>query len=462
MKQKITFLCGSCGHQELKWMGRCPECGTWNSFQKVEADRGGRKPPGLSVSIPLSAIETEEKVRWDTGNGEVNRVLGGGLMKSSSVLLGGEPGIGKSTLVLQIAQSLVTRGRILYVSGEESEAQIRMRADRLGIASDTIEIFCETELAAILSVLDKVKPVLLIVDSVQTILSEEGGSVPGTVSQIKLCTQELNSVIKRRGVSLILIGHVTKEGIIAGPKVIEHMVDTVLYFDGANSAVRFLRSTKNRFGSTDEIGIFQMTEKGLSQVRNPASIFLEHREGSPPAGVAVAPVYEGSRVLLVEIQSLVVPAKGGISRVFSDRIDSRRVSRIAAVLEKHLNIPFSTLDVYVNVAGGMRIEEVGTDLALAMALYSAKTGLSLPSLTAVIGEVSLAGEIRGVPHVDRRIRSSREMGFKQVIGPRNKDTANSRDFYQEVSTLEQAVRTAFIPSAEERRKERNSPDKGAD
>jgi DNA repair protein RadA/Sms len=395
-------------------------------------------------SVPLSAIEREESVRWDTGNAEVNRVLGGGLMKGSSVLLGGEPGIGKSTLMLQLASSLVTNGRILYVSGEESESQIRIRAERLQIDRGTIEILCETELEAIVAVLDKVKPVLLIVDSIQTVVARDAGAVPGTVSQIKFGTQELNGVIKNRGISLFLIGHVTKEGVIAGPKVIEHMVDTVLYFEGAAGDIRFLRGFKNRFGSTDEIGIFQMTDKGLAAVRNPGSLFLEHRDGDPPSGVAVTPVYEGSRVLLVEIQSLVVSAKGGISRVFSERIDSRRVSRMAAVLEKHLKIPLANWDIYVNVAGGIRIEEVGIDLALAMALYSAKTGLSLPPMTAIFGEVSLAGEIRSVSHGDRRIRAAQELGFRKVLGPETRDRGKKEEGpYQGASSLSDASRLLF-------------------
>jgi DNA repair protein RadA/Sms len=315
---------------------------------------------------------------------------------------------------------------------------------RLGVERETIEVFCETGLEAILAVLDRVKPVLLIIDSIQTVASADLGSAAGTVSQIKYCTQELNTAIKARGLGLFLVGHVTKEGVIAGPKVVEHMVDTVLYFEGAGGDVRFLRSTKNRFGSTEEIGIFRMNERGLAPVRNPASLFLEHREGEPPSGVAITPVYEGSRVLLVELQSLVVPAKGGISRVFSERIDSRRVSRIAAVLEKHLNVPLGAMDIYVNVAGGIRIEEVGIDLALAMSLYSAKTDMSLPPLTAVFGEVSLAGEIRAVPHGDRRIRASRELGFQRLIGPPEKPKPKGAEgFHFPVSTLGESARLLF-------------------
>jgi DNA repair protein RadA/Sms len=368
-------------------------------------------------SIPLASIKREETVRLPTGNEEIDRVLGGGLMRGSSVLFGGEPGIGKSTLMLQLAAGLGTRGRVLYVTGEESAGQIRIRADRLRIDTERIEVLCETDLTGIVEVLDKIKPVLIVVDSIQTISHREVDASPGSVSQLKACTQELNDYVKEKGTGLFLIGHVTKEGVIAGPKLIEHLVDTVLYFEQTGTEIRLLRAAKNRFGATEELGIFQMTAEGLIPVQNPSVLFLDHRTGDVPAGMAVAPIYEGSRVLLVEIQSLVVPAKGGVSRVFSDRIDSRRVSRMAAVLEKHLKMPFSDLDVYVNVAGGMRVDEVGIDLALAAALYSAKRNLPLEARTAIIGEVSLAGEVRGVPNIDRRIRAARELSFRRLIGP---------------------------------------------
>ncbi|HUV07354.1 MAG TPA: magnesium chelatase domain-containing protein, partial [Spirochaetia bacterium] len=307
---------------------------------------------------------------------------------------------------------------------------------------DRIEVLSETDLGVILHVMDQVKPILVIVDSIQTVYSPELSSIPGTVSQVKFCAQELNDRIKERGLCLLLIGHVTKEGVIAGPKVIEHLVDTVLYFDQSGTDIRILRASKNRFGSTDEIGIFQMTAAGLNPVRDPTLLFLEHREGDLPSGVTISPVYEGSRILLVEIQSLVVPAKGGISRIFSERIDARRVSRIAAVLEKHLKIPFSELDIYVNVAGGIRIDEVAIDLALACSLYSAKTGLALPASTAVVGEVSLAGEIRGVSHIERRLKSTQEMGFRRLIGPSRKEDGAS-PLYHEAGSLQDAIRTAF-------------------
>ncbi len=434
-------------------MGRCPECGSWNSFEEIVSKpkqvRSG--PADEPIPLPLDAIETGEDLRFDSGLGEVDRVLGGGIMKGSAILVGGEPGIGKSTLLLQISSRLKTKGRILYISGEESPGQIRIRAERLGIKNSLIEVYAGTELSAILRTCEQLKPAVVVVDSIQTVHSEDIGSVPGTINQIKLCSQELVDWAKPRGAALFLIGHVTKEGFIAGPKVVEHIVDTVLYFEAGDSDIRILRAAKNRFGSVDEIGIFRMTENGLKQVRDPSGLFLTLRQGaSPPAGVAVAPVYEGSRILLVEIQSLVVPAKGGISRVFSDRIDSGRVSRMAAVLEKHLKTRFSDQDIYVNVGGGIRISEVGIELPLSLALYSARMNQPLPALTAVMGEVSLAGEVRSISHLDRRIKSVREMGFKRLVHPANRHSGEiPADFSHPVEGIAEAVRTCFsLPGGE--------------
>ena len=380
----------------------------------------------------------------DSGLGEMDRVLGGGIMKGSVALIAGEPGIGKSTLMLQLASGVRTEGRVLYISGEESPGQIRLRADRLGITNSRIEIFSETELSALLRVCEKIKPIVVILDSIQTVHSEDIGSVPGTINQIKLCAQELIDWAKSHGAALFLVGHVTKEGYIAGPKVIEHMVDTVLYFDTGNAEIRILHCAKNRFGSVDEIGIFEMGEEGLEQVENPAAVFLSQREGEQPPGVTVAPVYEGSRILLVEIQSLVVPAKGGVSRVFSERIDSARVSRMAAVLEKHLKVRLSDQDIYVNVGGGIRISEVGVDLPLSLSLYSARINQPIPSLTAVVGEISLAAEVHPVAHLDKRIRAVQEMGFSRLVHPRPKEQKlQLPGFCFSVSSLSEAARACF-------------------
>jgi DNA repair protein RadA/Sms len=446
MKNKNYFQCIECGHREPRWLGRCPECGSWNSLQEKQQTALKKKGSSdlVQAPVPLDSIEIQEGLRFDSGISEVNRVLGGGIIKGSAILIGGEPGIGKSTLMLQVSARTKTRGRVLYISGEESAGQIRMRADRLGITGERIEIFSSTELSSILSTLDQVKPVVIIIDSIQTIYSAELGVVPGTVNQIKLCAQELISWAKARDAALFLIGHVTKGGVLAGPKVIEHIVDTVLYFDTGTEDIRILRATKNRFGAIDEIGIFQMSAAGLDVIQDPASIFITRREDNMPAGVAVAPTYEGSRVLLVEIQSLVVPAKGGISRVFSDRIDNARVSRMAAVLEKHLRLRFSDQDIYVNVAGGMRLGEVAIELPLCLALYSARINQPLPPSTSVIGEVSLAGEIRPVSHLERRLRTVMEMGYKSALHPVS--PVNNSQFESlslPVADIAQAVRSIF-------------------
>jgi len=387
-------------------------------------------------------------MRLDTGIAEMNRVLGGGLMRGSSVLVGGEPGIGKSTLMLQLASRTPSPGRSLYISGEESPGQLRMRADRLGVSSDRIEVLAETELTAVMQVLEQVKPVIAIVDSLQTLYTREVNALPGTVNQIKVCTQELVEWARTRGTGLLMVAHVTKEGAIAGPKLVEHLVDTVLSFEEASAEVRTLQAVKNRFGSVDEIGFFRMTENGLAEVEDASSLFLTRREGEIPPGVAVAPVFEGSRALLVEIQALTVPAKSGISRIYSDRIDSGRVARMAAVLEKHLGLHLAEHDIYVNVAGGIRIAEVGIELPLALALYSARTGVPLPARTAVIGEVSLTGEIRPVPGLEKRARACRELGFETLIGPGGPEAEKPEGAsFKGAELVKEAVRIVFgLPS----------------
>ncbi len=425
-KKKSLFRCRVCGQEESKWLGRCPACGEWNTFEEETPDSISVKPssstPGKSGKknrpIPLQEIQSGPENRFNTGFSEINQVLGGGLMRGSAVLLGGEPGIGKSTLMLQAAAALQSEGPILYVSGEESPGQIKQRTERLQLPAAPIHLLCETRTEAIENERNRLEPGMIIIDSVQTLHSDSLGAVPGTVNQIKYGGHELITWAKEHGAALFLIAHVTKGGTIAGPKVIEHMVDTVLYFEQGRQELRILRAAKNRFGSVDEIGLFRMEEKGLIQVTDPARLFLEEREGDIPAGIAVAPIYEGSRVLMVEIQALTVPAKSGVSRVSSDRIDASRVSRIAAVLEKHMNLQFSSQDLYVNVAGGIRLSEVGTELPLAMALYSARTGLTVPANTAIAGEVTLAGEVRTISHLARRKKTAREMGFPRFIAPR--------------------------------------------
>ena len=453
-KAKTIFECSGCGHQEPRWLGRCPECGTWNGFTEVPAAEApghplagrSQKEKKAALPIPLSSIEMRDGMRLDTGIAEMNRVLGGGLMRGSSVLVGGEPGIGKSTLMLQLAARIVTPGRSLYVSGEESPGQLRMRAERLGVTSPRIEVLAETELTAIMQVLEQVKPVLIIVDSLQTLYTREVNALPGSVNQIKVCTQELVEWARSRGSGLFLVAHVTKEGAIAGPKLVEHLVDTVLDFDQASAEVRTLQAVKNRFGSVDEIGFFRMTENGLAEVADASSLFLTRRDGEIPAGVAVAPLFEGSRALLIEIQALTVPAKSGISRIYSDRIDSGRVARMAAVLEKHLGLHLAEHDIYVNVAGGIRVAEGGVELPIALALYSARVTQPLPARTAVIGEVSLTGEVRPVPGLEKRSRACRELGFDSLVGPGGAEGLPPEGAaYTGVGLVKEAIKAVFGP-----------------
>ncbi|MFO8063806.1 MAG: DNA repair protein RadA [Spirochaetota bacterium] len=459
-RARTVYRCSSCGHEEPKWLGRCPQCGQWNTLLEVtppaagsgaragggtgarsgEGRRGSGSAPAQVQSV--SSASTDEGPRLETSIGELDRVLGGGVVAGASVLLGGEPGIGKSTLMLQAAAALSAR-RVLYVSGEESGRQIRMRAQRLGATAD-IDLLCDGNTDNISAALERHAPEVVIVDSVQALHSAEVGPYPGTVNQIKYSTYEILDWVRAHDAALFLVAHVTKEGSIAGPKVIEHMVDTVLYFEHAEEHLRVLRATKNRFGSTDEIGLFAMEAGGLKEVSDPASVFLVKREGALPAGVVVAPVYEGSRILLVEIQALTVAAKGGVSRTFSDRIDSRRISRVAAVLEKHLGVSFSDQDIYVNVAGGIKIGEVGVELPLALALYSARTGMSVPPATTVTGEISLAGEIRPVAQLKRRLRTAREMGYERLIGPaRAREGDVAEHGWVRVRTLAECITEVF-------------------
>jgi DNA repair protein RadA/Sms len=416
-KSLTVFRCTGCGHVEPKWLGRCPECGEWNSLRETASAEQRSDRAGETFPLPIGSIDPKSGERMPTGSAEMDRVLGGGLMRGSAILVGGEPGIGKSTLLLQVAARAGVNGRILYVSGEESPAQLRLRADRLGALREGLEVFCSGDLAAIRAVLEALKPGLVIIDSVQTLHAEEAGAVPGTANQIKYCAQELTSWAKEHDAAVFLVAHVTKEGLIAGPKAAEHLVDAVLSFEQSEGELRILRASKNRFGSAEEIGIYRMAETGLEEVADPSGLFLVRRSGELPSGVAVAAVHEGSRVILVEIQALTVPAKAGITRVYSERIDSGRVARVAAVLEKSTGLRFSDHDIYVNVAGGMRLQEPGIDLALAAALYSARAGLALPAGSALAGELSLAGEVRPVRQMRRRARAARALGLGLVIGP---------------------------------------------
>lgn len=421
----VVYKCSNCGFSQPRWLGRCPECGEWNTMEEHAAETStaalpyGRMPGTTEriTPVPLSSVSPMECARISTGNTEFDRVLGGGATKRSAILIGGEPGIGKSTLLLQTASSVQTSGRVLYISGEESASQIRARADRLKINLENIDILCTLRLDDIEHALDSLNPMCVIVDSIQTVYSAEAGIVPGTVNQLKYCSNELISWVKERDSVLFLSAHVTKDGVIAGPKSLEHMVDTVISFERNSDDIRFLRAQKNRFGSVDELGIFSMSETGLMPVEDPSAMFITQREGSLPAGIAIVPVFEGSRVFMVEIQALTVPAKASIARVFSEKIESARVSRIAAVLEKKSGLKLSEYDLYVNVAGGVRLNESAIDLALAAALYSARTDLPCPEATALAGEISLAGEIRPVSRLKQRVKTAQNLGFSRVLAP---------------------------------------------
>lgn len=444
-KSRIRFVCGECGHDEPKWLGHCPSCGAWNSFKEFNTAPAGKAsrsstthyiPPKVS---PLTDIELSDKPRLFTGMTEFDRVLGQGVMKGSAVLVGGEPGIGKSTLLLQLASNMGSREKVLYISGEESAEQIKTRAERLNLQLANILLLCDSSLENIIQVCEEEKPGILIVDSIQTLITPRAGEVPGTVNQLKLSSSDLIDWSRRHGGTLFLVAHVTKEGTIAGPRAIEHMVDTVLYFEHSGDELRCLRAQKNRFGSTQELGLFLMDQEGLKEVKDPGSFFLQTRTTAPPSGTVTAAVYEGSRILLVEIQALTVPAKGGLSRVYAERIENNRISRIAAVLEKHIGLRFSDQDIYVHVAGGLRISETGADLPLALALYSARTGLPLKQGLLTMGELSLSGEIRNIPHQDRRVKASRDQGYSQFILPQSKKQTGSIC----VDDLKQAIQMAF-------------------
>ena len=439
----IVYKCSNCGYSQPRWLGRCPECGEWNSLEEIIIDKNNVTPAGRGSEavekqkpVGLATVKAQEKSRLSTGIDEFDRVLGGGATKRSAILLGGEPGIGKSTLLLQTAASVAASGaQVLYISGEESAAQIKERADRLELSCNGISILCTSRLEDSLDALDSLNPVFVIIDSIQTIYSAEAGIIPGTVNQLKYCANEFIAWAKERDTVLIMTAHVTKEGTIAGPKSLEHLVDTVISFERNADDIRFLHAQKNRFGSVDEIGIFSMSEKGLKPVVNPASLFLTKRKENQPAGVACTPVFEGSRVFLVEIQALTVPAKASVSRIYSEKIDSGRVARVAAVIEKRCGLCFSDQDIYVNVAGGIKLTESSIDAALAAALYSARTDIAVKNKTAVFGELSLAGEIRPVTKTKQRIKAAESLGFTEILSPAEDNSTGISDIKTLIKTI---------------------------
>lgn len=435
----LLYRCTNCEHSQSSWLGRCPECGQWNTFEEVIVDKNSQSRAGQGSvlaqkikPVPLSDVQAKENFRLLTGIEEFDRVLGNGAAKRSAVLLGGEPGIGKSTLLIQMAAAMANAHSVLYVSGEESAAQIKERADRLCLDTNGIEVLCTMRLEDILDALGSLNPEMVIVDSIQTVYSVEAGIVPGSISQAKYCANELVGWVKNKESVLIMTAHVTKEGTIAGPKTLEHMVDTVISFERNSDDVRFLHAQKNRFGSVDELGIFNMTEKGLIPVTNPATMFITERKENQSAGVCCTAVFEGNRVFMVEIQALTVPAKAAVSRVFSEKIDSARVSRIAAILEKRCGMRFLGQDIYVNVAGGIRLSESAIDGALAMAIYSARSDIPIPQGTAVFGELSLAGELRSVPKIRQRAKTAEGLGFFNLYAA---DTENGITEIKDIRSL---------------------------
>ncbi|NMA99316.1 MAG: DNA repair protein RadA [Phyllobacteriaceae bacterium] len=422
-KVRSNFVCQSCGGVTTRWQGRCEACGEWNTIVEEMVDSGVGAGPKAAKSngrpanlVPLSG-ETESAARVITGIAELDRVTGGGFVKGSALLVGGDPGIGKSTLLLQSAAALAARGkRVVYVSGEEAVAQVRLRAQRLGLGEANVLLAAETNVEIILATLESGPPPdLVIIDSIQTLWTDRVDSAPGTVTQVRTSAQALTRVAKKTGAAVVLVGHVTKDGQIAGPRVVEHMVDAVLYFEGDSShTFRILRGVKNRYGATDEIGVFAMTERGLEQVANPSALFLDQRD-KDAAGSAVFAGMEGTRPILIEIQALVAPSPLGTPRRAVVGWDSSRLSMVLAVLETRCGVRIGANDIYLNVAGGLKINEPAADLAVAAALMSSLTGAALPADAVYFGEISLAGGVRPVVHGALRLREAAKLGFGSVV-----------------------------------------------
>lgn len=424
-KAKTSFSCSACGSVFNKWSGRCDGCGEWNTISEDTGISAGPSKATLGntkgKSVHLTDLRTEEvpPPRSMSGLAELDRVLGGGLVPASAILVGGDPGIGKSTLLLQAAAQFARQGlKTIYVSGEEASAQIRMRAQRLELTDAPVQLAAETNLRDILTTLDQEKPQLAIIDSIQTMWSDNVGSAPGSVSQVRAAAHELVSFAKRKNIAIVIVGHVTKDGQIAGPRVVEHMVDTVLYFEGERGhQFRVLRAVKNRFGAADEIGVFEMTGRGLSEVTNPSALFLSER-GTPAPGSVVFAGIEGTRPVLVELQALVAPSPHAQPRRAVVGWDNSRLAMILAVLEARCGIPFTGLDVYLNVAGGMKINEPAADLAVAAALLSAREDASIPADTVVFGEISLSGALRPVSQTENRLKEAQKLGFTSALAPK--------------------------------------------
>lgn len=450
-KLSSKYVCQNCGYTTLRWIGKCPDCSGWNTFveEVTQPAKKGKIAAGKKLLMlgaenlaKVSEIDLVEEPRIKTSISELDRVLGGGIVNGSVILVGGDPGIGKSTLMLQLADK-VKDHKILYVSGEESKQQIKMRCIRLGFEHDNFYILSETSLEIVATIIDDLRPDIVVIDSIQTVYRDDLESSPGSVSQLRECTSSLIKIAKAKSIAVFLIGHITKEGVIAGPKILEHMVDTVLQFEGERThAYRVLRAIKNRFGSTNEIGIFEMTGAGLIEVANPSSVFISQRNRSV-SGSAVSASIEGSRPILIEVQALVTSSGYSVPQRTTTGFDYKRLAILIAVLEKKVGLNLSRQDVFLNIAGGIRIEEPSIDLAAAMSIYSSFRNTPVGSDTIVIGEVGLGGEIRGVSFADRRVQEAVKLGFKKVILPE----ANMKSFkknglidYLTVNSLDDAVK----------------------
>lgn len=419
-----AFFCQNCGYESAKWMGQCPGCKEWNTFVEELVDRkalsgsGKRKPASEAKPVPLSSVVASNEERVSTNMKELDRVLGGGIVRGSLVLVGGDPGIGKSTLLLQVCRNLSAQGQsVLYVSGEESLQQIKIRAERIGTFTDHLQLLCETNLDLIREVIERQKPQIVVIDSVQTMYNDSVGSAPGSVSQVREATSVLMQIAKGMDISIFIVGHVTKEGVVAGPRVLEHMVDTVLYFEGdRHESYRILRGVKNRFGSTNEIGVFEMRAEGLAEVENPSEYMLSGKPADA-SGSVVACSVEGTRPILLEIQALICHSYFNNPRRTATGTDFNRVNLLLAVLEKRLGMQLSDCDAYVNIAGGIRMNEPAIDLGIVLAIISSKLDLTIDEKTICFGEVGLSGEVRGVTMAEQRVAEAAKLGFRRCILP---------------------------------------------
>ncbi len=425
-----VYFCQNCGYESSKWMGQCPGCREWNSFVEEVIDKkhtsGTKKNNILSEAkiLPLSAIEMTKEERISTCMKELDRVLGGGIVQGSLVLVGGDPGIGKSTLLLQVCKNLASqKKRVLYISGEESLQQIKIRAERIGRFEDYLRLLCETNLDVIKGIIDREKPEIVVIDSIQTMYNEDVGSAPGSVSQVRETTGTLMQIAKGMNISIFIVGHVTKEGVVAGPRVLEHMVDTVLYFEGdRHAAYRILRGVKNRFGSTNEIGVFEMQQSGLREVENPSEFMLSGRPENA-SGSVVACSMEGTRPILVEVQALVCRSNFGMPRRTATGTDFNRVNLLMAVLEKRLGLKMGDCDAYINIAGGIKMNEPALDLGIILALISSYKEKPIDERTICFGEVGLSGEVRAVSMAEQRVQEAKKLGFEVCILPEASKTA---------------------------------------